>query len=279
MRVRTALASALIAGLMRVGIITPEFVAGAHPVAASTGAGASVVQHGLRVSILPDRAVYPWHALARVTIRVDNLSPYLAIVPFGTSCPSPFPGVTVQNRLGRDVGVAGISAVMPCLPVTGGGGPVVAPSHLPGARLTPGATRSWTRYVVLNGARLTTQVSAVLASGEQIVWSGGIITPTARVRFTTGVKPTVRFCSAGPACATITPASGTHVSGPLYYASAAAVVRGDGTVEILCNQFLSPRPARSPTLHPGCGVANVWHLMAGWLDHRVVEVNWKRPQS
>jgi hypothetical protein len=234
----------------------------------------TVVSHGLRVSLLMDRAVYPWHALVRATIRVENLSGYRAIVSTGPSCPYVMPTVSVWNRQNREVALGGVVSVIPCLPVTGGTG--LGVGALRSLHLTPGTTREWTRYMVLGGSRVSAGVSASLISGNSQVWGGSIQTPRAHVQFTQGRRPVVHPCSATEICATISPAPGTHPAGPMFYASTSGIIAADGSIAHACVQYRFPRLASSRTITPGCSYVNLWHFMAGWLNHRVVEVTWKQ---
>jgi hypothetical protein len=241
------------------------------------GVETSTIAHGVRLTVHLDRAVYPWHALIRATVRVENDSHNLAIIPRGRTCPGPNPMVSIWDRRNRVVSTTGVAAIVPCVPTEGGGTPSSMPaSDARGVRLRPGAAHVWSEFVVLNGPRISASATVVLASDRKVISSTDVTTRRARVRFIPASKPAVTFWCPPAICVHIAPGSGAHPSGPMYEASTAAAVGDDGVVRLSCRSISIPRPAASTTLRPTCPEATVWHIMAGWLNHRVVETTWKQ---
>lgn len=243
------------------------------------GETVTAMKPGVRVSLTLPRRAYPYQALVRVMVRIENLSRGLVLVNNGPpGCPPISPFIAVWKRGQHVVSANGVSPIVlagpRCIPPAGGVGRQPVPgAQLPGTHIYPGGHFDMYFYVVLGGWRLRASVPLSTISGNTVTANYRMFTPFAHVRFTRGIPPAVQLCPEF-ACATITPPVGTHPRGPLFFASDDAT--GTSPRPIRCMQDLQPHPVRGRVVRPDCAHPTIWHFMAGWLNHRVVEVSLRR---
>ncbi len=236
--------------------------AAAHPVQKTV---ISIVSHGVKLTLVVPRRVYPENALVRVTVTLRNMSrqdvqilgqgmnccfPYtLGAVVRDTSDQIVYPGDRTEQTLGP-----------PLSPLT------VAPRHSMSQRV----------FLVLRAGRV--QGVGQVQEGSELFT---VQTPVVTVRLVTERAPRVILHApvADQLMATIRPP--THMKGYLYYLGS-----------YLCGKTYLPAglPYSEPfdlSLHSkltaDCSYSAMpvtsWYVLAGWLNHPVVAIDYTRPSS
>ncbi|MDQ2742345.1 MAG: hypothetical protein M3Z66_08615 [Chloroflexota bacterium] len=225
----------------------------------------STVSHGVKLTLRVPRRVYPQNALVRVVVTMRNLSQQdVQILGQGRYCCFPYTlGAVVRDRSDQIVYPGDRSeptAGPPLFPVT------VAPRHSMSQRV----------FLVLRAGRVQGVVQVQEGSDSFTVQ-----TPMVAVRLVTERAPRVILHApvADQLTATIRPP--THMKGYLYYLGS-----------YLCGKAYLPAglPYSEPfdlSLHSkltaDCSYSAMpvtsWYVLAGWLNHPVVAIDYTRPSS
>lgn len=288
-RTRLLLVIVLMGG---VGILAPPdasaAIAGGGPAPSSVpplfaGLVTSTTAHGVRLTLRMPRKVYPWRAIAQLTVRVDNISPVTVRILPATRCsPTAVPGtnprIVVWTATGHPVFPPALQSLVPpqpCQPIVGGTGPPAGRAN-GGATLAPGAHLIRHFYAILRGPLVRANVAIDLQSASGQSTPGypeglySIFTPFAHLRFArlTAQRLQLVPCGTTTSCLRLTIPSGAHVQGPMLVASVAERVSPGGTTQV-CPQRVTLEPWSGRTIRPGCSQPTLWRVVAGYLNEPV----------
>ncbi len=225
----------------------------------------STVSHGVKLTLMVPRRVYPRNALVRVVVTMRNLSQQdVQILGQGSYCCFPYTlGAVVRDRSDQIVYPGDRSEPTPgppLFPLT------VAPRHSMSQRV----------FLVLRAGRVQGVVQVQKGSDYFTVQ-----TPVVTVRLVTERAPQVILHAAVADQLTATIRPPTHMKGYLYYLGS-----------FVCGK--SYLPAGLPFVEPfelslhsrltaDCSYAGMpvssWYVLAGWLNHPVVAIDYTRPSS
>lgn len=237
------------------------------------------VAHGVVLSLFVPRAVYARDTLARVTVRVRNVSRGpLAIVPGFTDARCALDNPRVQSL--TPAGVVRYPPAVPAVPgeiqqpCVGGGG-----SGGFGARslLPPGGAAEGQMLVILSAARVRAVVT-LAAPGRLPRTYGPAFTVVGRalaLRLTSGPAARIVPCAAVNGCFRVLPPAGARVYGPLYYTYASQC--RDARGNLAYGQDARLTPTGNTMLHLGCGAPLAeLHVVAGWPGWPVARLDLRR---
>jgi hypothetical protein len=209
--------------------------------------------HGVRLTLIVHRTVYPMNALAAVTVVTQNVSRHpvsvLANIPrYGQISPD----VVSQDQHGR-------KASLPTLAEFGF--PAYPQSSAQSVRLNPGQVMRSERFVVVSGVRL---VALVTETTHAWAWSE---TSTPPIWITLGPSDAPRLVlrhAGTQVFATITSRPSNYA--PMYdVTSANCISKGKDTFVAHMNWL----PVLGTRILPGCSPMSEWHLVVGQLNHSV----------
>jgi len=218
------------------------------------GARASMVTHGLRMTLEVPRSAYPRNAVIVATLSIRNISHHAVSIMSGLNAPR----VAVSDASGQEM-------YDPGTPL---GDLTLAPQMGPGPEsfgLLP--EKSWIAhdYVILRGNTLEARVilGDVRSSGQEV----SINRPRLVLRLTNEPAPQVAL-STPPLKAKLMPL--WRESTPLISVSqsqCASTVTGGGWVAV-------KRGVMLPDVGAACQ-PNVWHAIASWLNHPVATIAYR----
>jgi len=225
----------------------------------------STVSHGVKLTLMVPRRVYPRNALVRVTVTLRNVSGHdVQVSGQGMFCCSHYSlGAVVLDTAGQ-VLFPGDRREAPL-------GPPLFP-----LTLVPRHVMSQQVFLVLRSGRVQGVVQVQDTSGLVTV-----VTPVVTVRLVTERAPRVILheAVADEIKATIRPP--THMNGYLYYLDSFVCGKSD-----LPAGLISAEPwelSLHRTLTADCSYRSApvtsWYALAGWLNHPVVAIDYQHPSS
>jgi len=242
-------------------LLTPA--AAAH---AASGIRIDQVTHGVELTLTVPRREYPRDALIQVTLTMTNVSPHTIYVHSGLQIPA----ADVLDSSGTEV-------YSPYQPL---GDKTLLDPKGPGPQSFPllsGHTWKEKQYLVLRGRYIEFQAwLGNVRRGKTL----GVQTSAAIVRLTQQPAPQATIATSPSLHAIVTPAE--PVSGPLLYFSQTSCSAGDVTQ--LTGGGWTPTGGTTidsgldvgPPPDSNCGSAR-WHVLAGWLNHPVIEIDYDQP--
>lgn len=238
---------------------------GRTPEPSDSGTHVAAISHGVKLSLLLPRRVYPAHALVSGVVRIKNVSPQTVLIPgYPAACVSYNPGVQVTNVSGQIVYPPPVTVPPPCPP----------PPNQP---LLPGQSVEQRLYAVLDGP----YVRAMVELQEQTAGSSAAVmvtTPLIRLTLVPSTDPHLRpHISATTVSAVVRRPA--HARGLLYYDTWFIRCPNGAGGQITGG---SPLWMRTPgtTLSPDCTPVSEWHVIAGWLNYPVATLDYlSRPGS
>jgi hypothetical protein len=219
--------------------------------------------HGVGLYLSIPRQRYPLDALVLATISIRNLSHHTIQVPVvGTACSAVV--VQVYDRPQRPLfppTFPGALEVVSCTP------------QVPTVSLAPGATKVSRLPVILRGPHLR------LVATLPFVGAAIVTTPAITVQLTPRAgAPMVTVHTRPTLYADVHPPQ--RPSGPLLITDWLACHHGS---RISGDPWSSPWSSRTseritPEWHrlPKCTGQREWHVLAGYLNHPVVHIDWKQ---
>jgi hypothetical protein len=224
---------------------------GAHP---TVGYGIAMTSHGVELSLLLARRIYPRNALVSTTITVRNVSKHVVrLTTFPSINGSQGPQVSVLDARGNVVYPPALQKLF--------GRPNPFPGQL---RLRPGDAYQTQMYVILRAAHLEAEALVQDPSRRTIR------TRVLRLRLMASKSPQVSLhIVAGSTYAEVHPM--VAVRGPLLYMSAAKCAPLETEFQVL-----DWTAARGTRLVSGCRSLIEWHAIAGWSNRPVAVINYVR---
>jgi len=216
---------------------------------------------GLKLTLTVPRRSYPLNALARVSLRIQNVSHHdIGYQTPGVSLPGvASPQAQVLDRSGSILFPPAMS-FMPPLP---GPAPALEPLH-------PGQSFQSRQYIVVRGARIRA------AQPFTPIWEANVrralnmlITHPITVRLTTEPAPQLALqeTPAGPVVEVIPPAGVT--GRPLWLNYADCGDGSSGPTFVYSFGWVGT----SLRLTPECSPIHAWHLRLAWLNHPVAALD------
>lgn len=239
--------------------------AGAHPASVYTS---QIRSHGVMLSISLARRTYPQDALVRVTVRLVNVSQRAVLIgrTQGSVCPQSGPGIRVTDSSGRKLYPPAIA----WLPASCG--PPISPGPL-----LSGHTVQRRFLAVLRGDRVQAVVSIGASSLE-------ITTPPISVVLEPEPAPRtvvhITFLSHIDVMASSPSQRGRfyYMESELCLATGSNARGAVGSASGMARfQFTTPDLHGRYRFSTICGSPSRWSFTGGWLDHRVVTVDYSAP--
>jgi hypothetical protein len=228
-----------------------------HAVAAPQWRSVSTTQHGLRLTLSVPAHALPQNALMRVWTRMTNLTRHtIYLWDSGPMAPGKYiPQVEVlaANRTGPLP--ISLTDYFPY--------PGPAPFAYP---LFAGATQNRPDLIILRGPLVRLKVDLAHRSRSIARQNGSVTTRALRIHLTAPDTPAVSLQMPPKALsADIVPAGTVH-GRPLavWYANC-----GDTQFDETFDWT-----AESSRIEPGCSPAMGWHVIIGWLNHSVGQIDW-----
>jgi len=225
----------------------------------------SAVSHGVKLTLVVPRRVYPRNALVRVVVTMRNLSRQdVQILGQGSYCCFPYTLGAVVRDMSDQIVYPGdrIESTLgpPLSPLT------VAPRHSMSQRV----------YLVLRAGRV--QGVGQVQEGADIVT---VVTPVVTIRLVTERAPRVILHAPVTDQLTATIRPPTHMKGYLY--SLGSFLCGKTYLPAglpLAGQFQLSLHSKltADCSYTGTPVTS-WYALAGWLNHPVVAIAYIRPSS
>ena len=226
----------------------------------------STVSHGVKLTLMVPRRVYPRNALVRVVVTLRNLSQQdVQISGQGMFCCGQYSlGAVVRDTSGQILYASDRRET----PLGPGLSPLtVAPRHSMSQRV----------FLVLRADRVQGVVQVQKGSDYSTVQ-----TPIVTVRLVTERGPRVILHAAVADQVTATIRPPTHMKGYLYYLG--SYLCGKSDLPAGLPSFAEPfQLSLHRTLTADCSYAGTpvssWYVLAGWLNHPVVAIDYTRPSS
>jgi hypothetical protein len=227
----------------------------------------SAASHGIRLTLRLSNRIYPRNALVRATVVVQNVSRKRAWVPYSAECLTWNPGLVVMDGTGKELYPPGLKSFLP---------PPCPPPVPNGRPLDPGKSLTAHLYAVLRARYLHARLDYYRTLNRRPGSVLSVQTPSIRVPPLAAADPPPASLTGAPGSAVlqVSPPPGVH-GPPLYEDSAACPYTSDtGMQGTQYQQTLFWLRSADATITPDCSPIIEWHVVAGWLNHSVVSVDW-----